>query len=127
MLARKAKWGAGPSTRDIFYLGLKENVKDLIIAMPNRPTTLIEMIRASVDYGDRILERQYERKGASYKPSFQKENTSKPKFYSRPIPIDLDYTTEGLPKRGKKGKAPKKGKKKDKKDTKYFNCNKKGH
>jgi hypothetical protein len=95
--------------------------------MPNRPTTLMEMIRASVDYGDRILERQYERKGASYRLSFQKNNTPKPKFYSGPMPIDLDRTTEGSPKQRKKGKTPKKGKKKDKKDTKCFNCNKKGH
>jgi hypothetical protein len=43
------------------------------------------------------------------------------------MPIDLDYITEGLPKRGRKGKVPKKGKKKDKKDTKYFNCDKKGY
>jgi hypothetical protein len=43
------------------------------------------------------------------------------------MPIDLDYTMEGPPKRGKKGKVPKKGKKKDKKDTKCFNYNKKGY
>ena len=88
------------------------------------------MITASIIYRDRVLERQYKKKGVVYKPNFQKEKNTlaKPKFYRGPILINLDYIIEKKGKgKDKKGKGKDRKNKKDKKDTKCFNYNKKGY
>lgn len=79
----RTTWG-DDALCDEFYKGLKDNLKDDITRMDNRPTSLKDMIAAAIRIDNRNYERQLERKG-HYIPNNNKPNRSR-----WPEPMELD-------------------------------------
>ena len=105
---------------DMFYRGLKEEVKDEVIKVRPAPLDLTEYIEMAVSIDNMLYERRMEKKG-NYGSNFRKKyqpNISKKRqngntswgYHSGPMEIDATH---------KQGQGPKKGV--------CFNCGEEGH
>ena len=116
-----------------FYQGLKDPIKDQLSYRGERPPTLEQMILVTQEIDECIEERNLERRGATYKSSWNNHSKSQPAQQKPtwPQPMDLDVVQIKGKGKGKPRKNHMGGKgamrAKNPGDGKCFNCGKKGH
>ncbi|GKU10828.1 unnamed protein product, partial [Fusarium langsethiae] len=109
---------------DQVYLGLKDEVKDALVNIRPKPTTLNELANIVVDIDTQQHERRKEKQaakgGSSYKPNWEKHQNRNTANQARQRQADTSYGTHAGPMTIGATKF-------DKPKPTCWNCGKKGH